>query len=403
MSAGTEDYNPSQVHQIVSDFEQALLVNPEIRLEAYLQGEGAFRWHLMVELIHTDLEMRLRKGDDIFLYNYIDKYPEVRTSPKDIDSLLKTEMQWRNHQGLPLDREKMELLYPDHIPLIRQQFIRLGKMPQIPGFLWLEELGSGSFGVVYKALQTSLNRPVAIKVLKRNTQELSSQEMIRFLGEAEVIASLRNPHVVEVYDFQARHQPPYLVLEYLAGGTLADRLKAGLMPLRDVARVVRNIAAGVHSIHSRGIIHRDLKPCNILFDETGRCKVTDFGLAKRESSELTAHYAQIGTAAYMSPEQAEGRSKFVSPQADVWALGVILYECLTGHLPFKEEDTLEVLQLVIKAEPIKPRELRSAIPARLEDICLRCLAKDPAARYSSAKALATDLNDFIQKERRGGT
>jgi len=402
MSAGTEDYNPSQVHQIVSDFEQALLVNPEIRMESYLQGEGAFRWHLMVELIHTDLEMRLRKGEDTNLYFYINKYPEIMSSPKDIDSLLKTEMQWRNHQGLPLDREKMEQLYPDHIPLIRQQFIRLGKMPQIPGFLWLEELGSGSFGVVYKALQTSLNRPVAIKVLKRNTQELSSQEMIRFLGEAEVIASLRNPHVVEVYDFQARHQPPYLVLEYLAGGTLADRLKAGLMPLRDVARVVRNIAAGVHSIHSRGIIHRDLKPCNILFDETGRCKVTDFGLAKRESSELTAHYAQIGTAPYMSPEQAEGRSKFVGPQADVWALGVILYECLTGYLPFPENETLAILQSVIKAEPIKPRELRSAIPARLEEICLRCLAKDPSARYSSAKALATDLNEFIQKEKRGG-
>ncbi len=207
MSAGTEDYNPSQVHQIVSDYEQALLLNPEIRMESYLQGEGAFRWHLMVELIHTDLEMRLRKGEDTNLYFYINKYPEIMSSPKDIDSLLKTEMQWRNHQGLPLDREKMEQLYPDHIPLIRQQFIRLGKMPQIPGFLWLEELGSGSFGVVYKALQTSLNRPVAIKVLKRNTQELSSQEMIRFLGEAEVIASLRNPHVVEVYDFQAGTNP----------------------------------------------------------------------------------------------------------------------------------------------------------------------------------------------------
>ena len=403
MSAGTEDYNPSQVHQIASDYEQSLLAGIDVRLESFLQGEGAFRWNLLVELIHTDLEIRLRKGEDVSLSFFIEKYPEIQSSPKDISSLIKTELQWRNHQGLPLDREKMERLYPDHIPLIRQQFIRLGKMPQIPGFLWLEELGSGSFGVVYKALQTSLNRPVAIKVLKKNTQELSSNEMIRFLIEAEVIASLRNPHVVQVYDFQARHQPPYLVLEYLAGGTLADRLKAGLMPLREVAKVVRNIAAGVHSIHSRGIIHRDLKPCNILFDETGRCKVTDFGLAKRESSELTAHYAQIGTAAYMSPEQAEGRSKFVGPQADVWALGVILYECLTRNLPFKEEETLAVLQMVMKAEPVKPRELRSDIPARLEEICLRCLAKDPIARYPTAKAFAADLNDFIQKERRGGT
>ena len=403
MSEGTEDYNASTVHQVVSEFERALKSGESIEVDSFLQGDGPFRWQLLVELVHADLEMRLRRGEDARLFAYLERYPELKNSAKDIDSLLQVEMKWRSSQGLPLVKAELEWLYPEHLSLIRHQFILLGKMPQIPGFLWIEELGSGSFGVVYKALQTSMTRPVAIKVLKRNIQELSSQEIIRFLGEAEAIAAVCHPHVVQVFDFQARHHPPYMVLEYLPGGTLSHRLKAGLLPLREAVKVVRNIATGVHSIHRCGIIHRDLKPCNILFDEAGRPKVTDFGLAKREVSELTANFAQIGTAAYMSPEQAEGRSKFVGPQADIWALGVILYECLTGSKPFEDKDSLATLQLVLKSQPILPRELRPNIPPKLEEICLRCLSKDPAARYATARALAADLNDLIQKARgRGG-
>ena len=180
MSEGTEDYNASTVHQVVSEFERALKSGESIEVDSFLQGDGPFRWQLLVELVHADLEMRLRRGEDARLFAYLERYPELKNSAKDIDSLLQVEMKWRSSQGLPLDQAELERLYPEHLSLIRHQFILLGKMPQIPGFLWIEELGSGSFGVVYKALQTSMTRPVAIKVLKRNIQELSSQEIIRF-------------------------------------------------------------------------------------------------------------------------------------------------------------------------------------------------------------------------------
>ena len=205
-----------------------------------------------------------------------------------------------------------------------------------PGYDLLEPLGEGGMGVVWKARQTKLNRLVALKMVL-GEQRAGSKELIRFLAEAEAVAAVKHPHVVQVYEYGEASGRPFLAMEYLPGGSLADRLKqTGRLDPKAAAELVATLAAAVQAAHDLGIVHRDLKPGNVLYDEHGEPKVTDFGLAKRAGgSDLTATQAVMGTPAYMAPEQARGDTKFVGPQADVYSLGVILYECLTGTRPFE--------------------------------------------------------------------
>jgi F0F1-type ATP synthase membrane subunit b/b' len=224
--------------------------------------------------------------------------------------------------------------------------------------------------------------------------------LIRFLAEAEAVASIKHPHVVQVHEYGEVDGRPFLTLEYLPGGTLADKLKneKRLEP-KIAAKLVAKLARAVQDAHDQGIVHRDLKPANVLFDAEGEPKVTDFGLAKRaKGTDLTQTQAVMGTPAYMSPEQAKGQTKFVGPPADIYALGVILYECLAGVRPFQEEDTRVLLWKVIDEEPTKPSKHTPGLPRDLELIALKCLAKDPADRYATAKALAEDLTHFTAGE-----
>jgi WD40 repeat protein/tRNA A-37 threonylcarbamoyl transferase component Bud32 len=268
-----------------------------------------------------------------------------------------------------------------------------------PGYEILGELGRGGIGVVYKARQARLNRTVALKML-RGADLSGAAERIRFLAEAEAVAAVRHPHVVQVFEVGDHDGLPFLALEYLPGGTLAQRLKVGpgvsarLQP-RAAAELVARLAAAVQAVHDQGIVHRDLKPSNVLFDESGSPKVADFGLAKRGTSDLTKTQAVMGTPAYMSPEQAKGETKFVGPTADVWALGVILYECLTGTRPFEADESWAVLRNVIHSDPAPPRKVVPGLPRDLELICLKCLGKEPHRRYPTAAALADDLNRFL--------
>src|SRR5436305_552715 len=201
-----------------------------------------------------------------------------------------------------------------------------------PGYVIDGELGRGGMGVVYKALQRGLNRPVALKMVLTG-DHADHKDLLRFLAEAETVAAIRHPHVVQVYEFGEQHGRPFLAMEFLPGGSLADRLKAGgALDPRAAAELVEKLARAVHAAHDAGIVHRDLKPANVLFDGAGEPRVTDFGLAKRGGqSDLTRTGAVMGTPAYMAPEQAAGKTKFVGPQADVYALGVVLYECLAGR------------------------------------------------------------------------
>jgi hypothetical protein len=266
----------------------------------------------------------------------------------------------------------------------------------ISGYVIESELGRGGMGVVYQARHLALGRPAALKMVL-GTARAESQELIRFLAEAGAVAAVKHDHVVGVYEFGETDGRPFLALEYLPGGTLTARLKAvGRFDPRAAAVLVEKLARGVAAAHEAGVVHRDLKPGNVLFDAHGEPKVTDFGLAKRGGgADLTQSQAVLGTPAYMSPEQAKGETKFVGPQADVWALGVILYECLTGTRPFTADDSWALLQKVMTADPAPVRSVAREVTRELELICRKCLAKEPHERYPTAAGLADDLRSFL--------
>jgi len=267
----------------------------------------------------------------------------------------------------------------------------------VPGYDILSELGRGAMGVVYKARHSKLNRLVALKMVLGG--RVDEKDLIRFLAEAEAVATVKHANVVQVYDYGEVDGQPFMALEFCPGGSLAQQLSTSSpFSPNEAARIVRRVAAGVAAAHEEGIVHRDLKPGNVLLTEDGEPKVADFGLAKRAASELTATQAVMGTPSYMSPEQAGGKTKFVGPQADVWALGVILYECLCGTRPFSGHTTGEVLAKVLSAEVASVQTLRPDVPSDLALICRKCLEKNPADRYPSARELADDLDRFDRGE-----
>jgi serine/threonine protein kinase len=236
--------------------------------------------------------------------------------------------------------------------------------PPIAGYEILGVLGRGGMGVVYKARQVALQRVVALKMIR--SMGASAVEAARFLVEAEAVAASKHPNVVQVYEYGEREGQAFIALEFLAGGSLADRLRPAQagnpqsqLAAAQAADLVAQVADGVQAAHDQGVVHRDLKPGNILFDEAGQPKVADFGLARRGVSDMTATGAVMGTPSYMAPEQARGATKFVGPTADVYALGVILYECLAGRVPFQGEDVWAVMQKVIHEAPPPLRSFAS--------------------------------------------
>lgn len=250
-------------------------------------------------------------------------------------------------------------------------------------------------GVVYLARQEGLNRVVALKMILHGGHA-GAEERARFLAEAEAIARARHPGIVQVHGFGTHDGLPWFSLEYCENGSLAARLEAeGPLPPREAAEVVERVARAMQAAHDAGIVHRDLKPANILLAADGSPRVTDFGVSKNIGSEgPTRTGAVLGTPSYMSPEQAEGK-KEVGPSADVWALGAVLYACLTGRPPFQAATPLDTIMQVVSDDPIPPRKLNSAVPSDLETICLKCLRKQPEGRYSSAAAVADDLKRWL--------
>ena len=263
----------------------------------------------------------------------------------------------------------------------------------------LEELGRGAMGVVYRAQQLSLNRPVALKLLRSDVLA-SDDELRRFQNEAEAVASLDHPHIVPILEVGEHDGYHYFSMKLIAGASLNRKLADYHDNPKAAARLMATAAGAVHHAHQRGILHRDLKPANILLDDRGDSHVTDFGLAKRVEgdSELTQSGAILGTPAYMAPEQASGRRGAVTTSSDVYGLGAVLYALLTGRAPFHGDSVADTLQAVRERAPEPPSKLNPRAPRDLEIICLKCLEKDPARRYASAQTLADDLRRYLSGE-----
>ncbi len=270
-----------------------------------------------------------------------------------------------------------------------------GHWPCIPGYEILGELGHGGMGVVYKARHLQLKRLVALKMILAG-EYAGAEQRARFRIEAEAVARLQHPHIIQIHEVGEHDGRPYCALEFVDGGNLAHKLAGTPQPPQQAAGLVETLARAMQAAHAQHIVHRDLKPANVLLRTDGTPKITDFGLAKRldVESAQTQSGALMGTPRYMAPEQAEGRTREIGPAADVYALGAMLYEMLTGRPPFLGESTLDILYQVRFQEPVPPSRLQPKVPRDLETICLKCLHKEPRKRYTRALDLAEDLRRF---------
>jgi serine/threonine protein kinase/tetratricopeptide (TPR) repeat protein len=338
-------------------------------------------------------------------------------------------------QEMRLVESELDAMFPTPGPDANGATAALGhpdtELPQIPGYEIGAVLGHGGMGVVYKARQLSLNRTVALKMLLGGAYA-GPRERARFLREAEAVAGLRHPNLVQVHDVGDYNGLPYFTMEHVEGGSLAQKLLGTPQPFRQAAALVATLAEAVQVAHQGGIVHRDLKPANILLQRKSEVpnsklqardpktesvlpppksnfefrisdfdpKIADFGLARHFDTgpSLTLNGARVGTPSYMAPEQAMGKTRTIGPSVDIYSLGAILYELLTGRPPFRGETSAETELQVISQDPVPPSRLNARVPRDLETICLKCLHKDPQGRYATAAALADDLRRFQRGE-----
>jgi serine/threonine-protein kinase len=406
-------------------FEQAWGEGRPLAVESCLPPTGSPLYAATLEeLVVIDMDFRGRReaGGVPRVEEYLARFPELRSSPT-LRRLLREEMRLRGAAGDPATPAEYAARFPSLtllFPPAAEPAAPPGDpgRPQVPGYELLGELGRGGMGVVYKARQLGLDRIVAVKMILAGGHA-AADDRARFRAEAAAVARIRHPHIIQVHEVGEVDGRPYFSLEYAAGGSLAQALDGTPRPAREAAELVGLLADAVHAAHEQGIVHRDLKPANVLLTSGGRQppvegapggshpplaetvpKITDFGLAKHLDG-VTAHTATgaiLGTPSYMAPEQAGGRNKEVGRAADIYALGAILYELLTGRPPFKAATPVDTLLQVLEQEPAPPRLLNRAVERDLETICLKCLEKDPKRRYASARELADDLRRFLAGE-----
>src|SRR5947209_5162266 len=289
---------------------------------------------------------------------------------------------------------------PDDVAPASKKAARAAEMlGELGDYELLEEVGRGAQGVVFRRRQKSLKRIVALKVITLG-QWASKPHLKRFRREAEAAASLDHPGIVPIYEVGERDGSCYFSMKFVEGGQLDEVVRRAPMSIRQAAELIVKVARTVHYAHEHGILHRDIKPGNILLDQKGEPHLTDFGLARLVESESTVTRTMevLGTPSYMAPEQAVGNNAAVSSVTDVYGLGAVLYQLLTGQPPFAGGTTYETIKLLLDTEPRQPRLLNPKIDRDLSTICLKCLEKDPKRRYSSALTLAEDLNRWLKHE-----
>jgi serine/threonine protein kinase len=397
-------------------FAEAWKTGERPQLEPYLEStQEPQAAELFAALLELELTYRVRAGEQPVVSDYLVRFP---SREKLIRSIFHKVIPEAGGEGAkPPSRQETPRLNPpapvarlgDSSTILPQREATAAvpfDLPNIPGYELLAELGRGGMGVVYKARQTHLNRTVALKMIRAG-EYVGAQELARFRIEAEAAARLDHPHIVRIYEFGVQNDRPYFSMEFVEGENLARRSNDDPMPPGQAAQLVEALAQAVHYIHQHHIVHRDLKPANVLLTAAGVPKIADFGLAKRldssaelsgTSTPLSASGIILGTASYMAPEQAAGKTKEIGPPVDIYALGAILYELLTGRPPFLGETRALTIVQVMQDEPVQPSRLRPDLPRDLEAICLKCLEKDPARRYDSAGALAEDLRRYLAGE-----
>jgi tetratricopeptide (TPR) repeat protein/tRNA A-37 threonylcarbamoyl transferase component Bud32 len=444
----------AQLWEALERFEKGWQTGPPPTLEAFLPPDAAGRRAALAQLAAVDLEYRLKAGEPVRVEAYAQRYAELAGDREAVLALIAVEYEHRRRSKARVDVHEYVRRFPEHAQDLQRrwavpasadtnavagrptqpgvaaadsQATRLteeppaaapaGSVPTVPGYEVLEEIGRGGMGVVYKARHVSLQRLVALKMIRAG-ELAGAAERARFRTEAEAVARLQHPHIVQIYEVGEAGSRPFCALEFVEGGSLDNRLAGTPLPPGPAAQLVGVLARAVHAAHQRGVVHRDLKPANILLQSKSESrnpkpesaagsafgfrlsdfepKITDFGLAKRldQRHAQTESGVVVGTPSYMAPEQARGEPGRVGPAADVYALGAILYELLTGRPPFRAATPLDTVLQVLSEEPVPPARLNKQVPRDLETVCLKCLRKLPGQRYASGLELAEDLRRF---------
>ncbi|MEQ1829349.1 MAG: serine/threonine-protein kinase [Pirellula sp.] len=383
--------------------------NERVSVEQYFELFPEFAQHResAIDLVYSEFLLRERLGLAHDIDEYLRRFPRFAEELKCQDAFHRMIDAGLEHDEQP--SQSMESLEPVSDRASNTPF------PDVPGYEILSELGRGGNGVVYKARHIQLNRFVALKMLLAG--HFASPNLLRrFLVEAEATARLQHPNIVQIYEVGQIEGRPFLALEFVNGGTLSQSVNGRPLPPREAVSIVKQLARAVHFAHEQGVVHRDLKPGNVLIqklsslhgsdsEHDSQLKIADFGLAKliaepieRRSEAATMSGDVLGTATYMSPEQARGDLLTLTPSTDIYSLGAILYELLTGRPPFVGVQPIEVLGQVLNDEPMRPSQLVRRLPRDVQTICLKCLEKNPSRRYESAEALADDLTRFMDDQ-----
>ncbi len=404
-----------QIDEACDRFESAWRDDEHAELEAFIEEfAGPARTQLLRDLLALELDLRIEQGEVPDRHAYLRRFPDhadvidaafgsldKNDEPRQEHRLIETENPTVDGPGNGAATIDAPPANPDAVsPRVEVETAtpRSGRSTT-KGYEILDELGRGGMGIVYRARQVTLNRLVALKVI-RSAEFASEAELIRFQNEAEAVARLDHPHIVPIYEVGRQAGQRFFSMKLIPGTSLDRRLADFAADVAAAARLVATIAEAIHHAHERGILHRDLKPANILLDERGEPHVTDFGLARQidAESDLTHSGYPVGTPSYMSPEQVRGEKGSFTTATDVYGLGSIFYALLTGHAPFLGSSLAETLDKVRAAAPEPPAQVNTRVPRDLEVICLKCLEKDPQRRYPSARALADDLHRWLGGE-----